>query len=465
MAGGTERMDWRNIDNGWEIPTEYYSDQPYVVKADDGSWVCCLTTGEAREGMPGQYIATMTSTDQGRTWANANRMEPAGSPENSYSVLLKTHFGRIYCFYNFNKDNIRELIANDPPFEDGICKRVDSQGYYCFRYSDDHGKTWSEERGEVPIRRFKIDYENPYNGEIMFFWNVGKPLIDGNDAYLSIHKVGELGEGYFSKSEGVLVKSSNIMTEHDIEKLKFETLPDGDIGLRSPKGGGPISEEQSYVCLSDGSFFAVFRTIDGRAAFTYSRDKGHTWDAPSYMPVKNPRAANFVWKLDSGDFLYWFHNHGGKWYDDRNPVWCLAGSEKEGVDGRIIEWSQPEILLYLDDPYTRISYPDLIQDKGITYITETQKDIGRTHPVDSKFLKKLLSWKTASKVAENGLIFSGSAEQQKVPNPSPFLEFAHIGPASLTGEIRSGFSIDFWLSDMSDVSAIIYDNRKADGSG
>ncbi|MCD6321991.1 MAG: exo-alpha-sialidase, partial [Clostridiales bacterium] len=160
--------------------------------------------------MPGQYIATMVSVDHGRTWAGLNRMEPTGAPENSYSVLLKTHFGRIYCFYNYNKDNVRELIANEPPFKDGICKRVDSQGYYCFRYSDDNGRTWSKKRGEVPIRRFQIDYKNPYKGEIMFFWNVGKPLIDGNDAYLSIHKVGELGIGTFVKSEGVLVKSSNI---------------------------------------------------------------------------------------------------------------------------------------------------------------------------------------------------------------------------------------------------------------
>ncbi len=465
MAEGTEKMDWRNIDYGLEIPTEYYSDQPYVLKADDDSWVCCLTTGEAREGMPGQYIATMISVDQGKTWTGLNRMEPTGAPENSYSVLLKTHFGRIYCFYNYNKDNVRELIANEPPFKDGICKRVDSQGYYCFRYSDDNGRTWSEERGEVPIRRFQIDYKNPYKGEIMFFWNVGKPLIDGNDAYLSIHKVGELGIGTFVKSEGVLVKSSNIMTEKNIDKLKFETLPDGNIGLRAPKGGGLVSEEQSYVSLSDGSFFSVYRTIDGRAAFTYSRNKGHTWDEPAYMPVKNPRAANFVWKLDSGDFLYWFHNHGGKWYDDRNPVWCLAGSEKDSVEGRVIEWSQPEILLYHDDPNTRISYPDLIQDNGIMYITETQKDIGRTHPIDSLFIKKLLSWKTASAIIEEGLIFSSSAGKYKVSDPSPFLEFDHIGPASCTGDLRSGFSIDFWLSDIPEATTTIYDNRKDDGSG
>jgi len=458
-------MDWRNIDNGFEIPTEYYSDQPYVVEADDGAWVCCLTTGENREGMPGQYIRTMRSTDCGKTWPESCRMEPSGAPENSYSVLLKTNFGRIYCFYNFNKDNTRELIANDPPFEGGICRRVDSQGYYVFRYSDDNGKTWSDERGEVPIRRFRIDYENPYNGEIMFFWNVGKPLIDGDDAYLSIHKIGELGEGTFVKSEGVLVKSTNIMSEKDISRLEFETLPEGDIGLRAPKGGGLIAEEQSYVSLSDGTFFVVYRTIDGRAAYSYSRDKGRSWDEPSYMPVKNPRAANFVWKLENGDFLYWFHNHGGKWYEDRNPVWCLAGKEADGQDGKIIKWSQPEVLLYLDDPYTRISYPDLIQKDGRTYITETQKDIARTHLIDSNFIEKLFEWDSDRKITADGLIFSGGPGECEFPDPSPMLEFAHIGPASCTGDLRKGFSMDFLLKKLPGSGTVLFNNCKMDGSG
>jgi hypothetical protein len=41
--------DWRNIKHGWEIPTITCSDQPYVVKTDDGAWLCCVTTGVGRE--------------------------------------------------------------------------------------------------------------------------------------------------------------------------------------------------------------------------------------------------------------------------------------------------------------------------------------------------------------------------------------------------------------------------------
>ena len=75
----------------------------------------------------------------------------------------------------------------------------------------------------------------------------------------------------------VLLRSANILTERDPKKISWSTLPDGDVGIRAPKGGGTIAEEQSFSVMADGSLFCVFRTIDGHAAHTYSRDGGHTW--------------------------------------------------------------------------------------------------------------------------------------------------------------------------------------------
>ena len=67
-----------------------------------------------------------------------------------------------------------------------------------------------------------------------------------------LHKVGAMGAGFFAQSEGAFFTSKNILTERDPAKITFETLPDGDIGLRTPPGGGRVSEEQSIVKLSDG---------------------------------------------------------------------------------------------------------------------------------------------------------------------------------------------------------------------
>ena len=42
--------DPRHIRTGREIPSEFYADQPYLVKAADGAWVCVMTTGAGHEG-------------------------------------------------------------------------------------------------------------------------------------------------------------------------------------------------------------------------------------------------------------------------------------------------------------------------------------------------------------------------------------------------------------------------------
>jgi hypothetical protein len=401
--------DWRNIRNGWVIPDEVYSDQPYIVKTDDGAWLCLLTTGAGREGHSGQYTAVTRSYDQGKTWSDLLPLEPPDGPEASYGVLLKIPSGRIYAFYNHNTDNIRELKLDDPEGSpDGTIKRVDSQGYFVFRYSDDHGKTWSSDRYTIPVREFEIDRNNVYGGEIRFFWNVGKAFIHEDAGYVPLIKVGGFGQGFFTSNEGVLLKSPNILAEKDPEKLVWETLPDGDAGLRTPPGGGPIAAEQSYSVMSDGSLYCVYRTIDGHPVYTYSRDGGHTWDTPAYLKypdgrlVKHPRAANFAWRCTNDKYLYWFHNHGGRFirehpesrimaYDDRNPAWIMGGIEKDGPEGRIIAWTRPEILLYDDDPIIRMSYPDLVEDDGQYYITETQKDMARVHRIDPGLLEAL--WK------------------------------------------------------------------------
>ena len=484
-----QAVDARNIKTGWEMPTETYADQPYIVQTDDGAWLCVVTTGTGREGQPGQHVVTMRSADHGKTWSEPVAVEPADGPEASYAVLLKAPTGRIYCFYNHNTDNLRAVIADDPPYEGGLCTRVDSLGHFVFKYSDDHGRRWSARRYDIPIRAMDIDRRNPYGGQIQFFWNVGRPFIHDGAAYVSVHKVGGFGEGFFTRSEGVLLKSANLLTEPDPARATWETLPDGDFGLRTPPGGGPIAEEQSYCVLSDGSFFCVYRTIDGHPACAYSRDGGHTWSEPQYMryadgrPMKHPRAANFCWKCSNGKYLYWFHNHGGRFirehprrrtiaYQDRNPAWLCGGVEVDSPEGRVIRWSQPEIALYDDDPHVRISYPDLVEDAGRYYLTETQKHLARVHPVDPELLEGLWNQFANARVAERGLLLhlpgdAGSLPGEvQMPAPAAWLERDPGRPDYGTKDLRRGFSIDLWVRfDTLAPGQVLLDNRTQSGQG
>ena len=485
--GPSAPPDPRHIANGRIIPDEGYCDQPYIVKTSDGAWLCAITTGPGREGASGQHVITMRSKDQGKTWDKPVDVEPGDGPEASYAVLLKTPGGRIYCFYNHNTDNVREVKREDK----GVYKRVDSLGHYVFKYSDDHGRSWSKKRYDIPMREFECDRNNVYKGKLKFFWNVGRPLIYGDKAIMVMHKVGAFGNGFFTQSEGAFLLSPNILTEKDPAKIKFETLPEGDIGLRTPEGGGRVAEEQSIVALSDKSIYCVYRSIDGWPVCSYSRDGGRKWSKPAYKTYtpggrrfKHPRAANFVWRCGNGKYLYWFHNHGGSFirkkyqrklpgspYDDRNPAWLVAGIERDGPDGKVLHWSQPEILLYDDDPYIRMSYPDLVEEDGKFFVTETQKSIGRLHEIPKHIVDGLFGQFEAKTIAKKNLatnLPAGKPMPAEAKMPRLWMLHNRDGSREDHGgkDLRTGFTFDLQLElDSLEPGQIILDNRTTDDSG
>ena len=461
LAGAAAGGDARNIANGFPIPKAGYCDQPYVVVTNDGNWLCTLTTGSGVEGQPGQHVVATISRDQGKTWSPLIDIEPANGPEASWVMPLKVPSGRVYAFYTYNRDNLREVAGANSP---GIARRVDTLGAYAFKYSDDHGRTWSGDRRYIPMRAMRIDRENLYGGKVLFFWGVGKPILDRGKMWLGFAKVGKWGNpGTMVESQGCFLRSDNILTERDPDKLRWELLPDGDEGLRAPKG--PVADEANPVALSDGSLYATYRTIDGYNCHAYSRDGGHTWTGPEYATyapggrrIKHSRAANFVKKFSNGKFLLWYHNHGGEavhaanwqYYADRNPAWIAGGVEREGH----IYWSEPEILLYDEKSDVRISYPDFIEDGGRFFVTETQKTVARVHEIDRTLLEGLWSQHETRTVARRGLAVEAAEGARTIELPR------------LPGLDGGGFSLEFRVKfrELS-PGQILFDARDASGKG
>lgn len=470
--------DWRLVDNGRPIPAQSYADQPYIVKTDDNAWLCVLTTGTGKEGEPGQHVVAIRSTDQGKTWTAPVPLESPHGPHSSYGVPLKTPSGRIYCFYNHNTDNIDKVLADPTCYPDGYTRRTDSLGYFVFKYSDDHGRTWSPQRYPIDVREMEIDRQNPYGGKIRFFWNVGKPFVLEGAAYVPLHKIGSFGHGFIARSEGVLLKSDNLLTEREPERIRWQTLPDGDKGIRAPADGGPIAEEHSFVVLSDGSLCCVYRTVGGHPACCYSRDRGHTWSRPEFMrygpngrKIKHPRAANFIWKCSNGKYLYWFHNHGGRDYNDRNPVWLSCGVETKTPEGLEIQWSEPEIVLYADDPFLRMSYPDLVEEQGQLYLTETQKHTARIHRLDPGFMQTLFDYHQNRNVAKKGLILDIASlpdmpELRHIPKLPKFTTRDIETPDHRQKDLRNALTIQMSLRlNTARKHQNLLDNRTDTGKG
>jgi hypothetical protein len=308
----------------------------------------------------------------------------------------------VYVFYDYNGDRVDTLGDRK-----GI--RADMLGWYVYKFSDDHGLTWSSRRWRLPVRMTEYDRENDWQGKVQMFWGIGKPVVVDESVYLGFSKIGKY---VVNQSEGWFFRSDNLLDDRDPDLHEWKMLPDGDVGLRSPDG--PIAEEQNLVGLSDGSLYCVYRTVAGYPCHAYSTDRGHTWTPPAYATytpdgrrIKNPRACARLWKTRSGRYLLWYHNHSGKDFDGRNPAWLTGGIERGGR----VYWSQPEIVLYDPDPKVRISYPDLVERDGRYWITETQKSIARVHEVDPALLSGLWNQGRVRTVAEKGLALSARGEE------------------------------------------------------
>ncbi len=446
-------QDPRHIEAGRQIPDEGYCDQPYVVITTDGDWLCVLTTGQRHEGSLGQHFVATISKDQGKTWGPLIDIEPADGPEASYGVPLITPSGRVYAFYTYNGDRINTLPGGKRK------TRADMLGWYCFKYSDDGGATWSK-RHRVPIRITACDRANQWQGKVQIFWGIDKPKVSDMGATFCITK---LGKYMLDNGEGWMIHSDNILTEPDPEKIHWKLLPDGEHGLRAPKFGS-VQEEHNHVHVGPKQMYLVYRNKTGYPCHMYSRDGGRTWTEPEHMTyspggrkIKTPRACPKLWRCANGKYLFWFHNHSGKTFYGRNPVWISGGVVRDGN----MHWSEPEILLYHNDLRARgMSYPDLIEQDGNYWITETQKTVARVHEIDPTLLAGLWAQLDGGgEAVEDGLALSLDAKAAKRKSvPMPRLP-------DLT-QANAGFSIDLWLTFNGLTSGqVILDSRDADGRG
>lgn len=422
--------DPRNFHNGLRIPAESYADQPYVVIPSNGWWVCTLTTGKGIEGQQGQHVVSTVSRDQGKTWSEPVDIEPDSGPEASWVTPLITPYGRIYAFYTFNGDNIVTLPNSDRRI------RADTHGWYAFRYSDDNGLTWSAQRYRIPVRVTDVDRGNPWRGEVCHFWGIDKPKVSNGTVFFAFTK---LGRYFMLDGEGWVVKSENLLTERDPDKLVFSLLPEGGRGIRNPALGS-VQEEHNLVPLAGEGLFCVYRLEGGTPAQAYSRDGGATWSLPTAMTygpgaraVKTPRACPKLFVTSEGKYLFWYHHHGGFRWAGRNPAFLSGGLL--GPDG-VIRWSEPELVLFDPNPAIRMSYPDLIEQDGRFWLTATQKSVARAHALDRTLLEGLWNQGTASNVCEKGLVLAKANRGDAPVSP--------VAPKSFGDLTHGGLTVDLW---------------------
>jgi len=137
----------------------------------------------------------------------------------------------------------------------------------------------------------------------------------------------------------------------------------------------------------------------------------------------------------------------------------------------VIEWSQPEILLYHDDPYARMSYPDLIESNDHYYVTETQKYTARVHRIDDSFLEVLFKSRELNTIAERGLLLDMTDIGPKftsvaMPGLPQFTRQNWSSPEKPCLDLRNGLSVELWLTlKQTDQRHSLFDSRNKSGNG
>jgi len=419
-----ETTDPRWFNNGRLIFRNGYNDQPYVVHCRDDSWLCVITTGEVEERGADRTLVVTRSRDHGHTWSEPRyAIEPREGRMPSWATLYVTSYGRVYVLYN-----LRDEL---PPKPAGT-------GFY-FKYSDDHGETWSTDRYRIPIRSIAIDTRPGITGG----WSVCPPIQVGDEVLVSYARFAAPGR---SNGQGFVFRSDNLASQRDPAKIHWEMLPAGDRGLRVEGIDSTMQEEHIITPLADGSLCCLWRSTSGYACQSYSRDGGRTWEAPGYATytpggrrIKHPLACFRPFRTSDGRYLLWFHNTRPQGptsiYRPRDVVWLAGGQERAGR----IEWSAPEILLYgFDLPVsnTGMSYPDFIEQDGKFWVTTTDKEDARVFSLEPAMLAGL--WRGEKSVAvPNGCLLDlkGDALASTAHQPSPRL------PSLLHG----GFTIDLTI--------------------
>ena len=244
-------------------------------------------------------------------------------------------------------------------------------------------------------------------------------------------------------SEGFVFRSDNLLAQGDPADITWTMLPKGDVASALPRGPWPTNRTSSS--LSDGSLFCMYRTVDGHPCQAYSRDGGLTWTPPAhatYWPggpkFRHPRACPRIWRTAAGKFLFWYHNNGWRSYgfgqkiSSRNVAWLSGGVEKDGF----IHWSQPEIVLYEDDRSKGPSYPDLIEQDGKYWLTETQKTVARVHPIDRRLLEGMWTRRRTARWPRRACAVALQGEGLRPQAAMPKLPPLNRGGLSLDLDVR-----------------------------
>lgn len=347
------------------VPAEHTGrdaeNQHFIVTPTPKGAFLAVWTQSSTENKPDQRIVVRRSTDRGRTWGEVVEIDgqtDGNGHRASWGFPVVTPGGRIYVFYNKN------IGVQDV--------REDTTGEMRFKYSDDDGLTWKGPH-TIPLPKVKRSHPDPkvpeswivYQAPVVLDGQVIAPFTHWASSYHI--KTSDL----FQRDSRIhFIRFDNLLTETDPTRLRVSILPEDGEGIAVPRADKPeisVAQEATVARLSDGRWFAIFRTLRGSIWWSQSRDAGKTW-APAaelrYAPggdvVKQPICPAPMYQLRDGRLVLIFHNNDGSanggrgpadYTKNRSPAWITIGRERNPLpagDEQPVTFDPPRVLMTND---------------------------------------------------------------------------------------------------------------------
>ena len=150
-----------------------------------------------------------------------------GVSEASIAPNTMTDFSTQAPFWNHGSQyppgapaDLTELKRTDMQLDEG----------YWIRVSDDGGRTWGSRRWSVPVRRTRIDHDNPWGGTTMGMFLCDKPSVIDGAVYMAFQKTRE-GAGETPGSEVFFLRSRDVLHVDDLDDAALLPAYGGKMGV------------------------------------------------------------------------------------------------------------------------------------------------------------------------------------------------------------------------------------------
>lgn len=291
-----------------------FNHAPSVVQMPDGRVLCCWFSGPY-EAAVNQVLLASYSDNLGMAWDRPFVIQDEPRDSDFDPAFIRDG-NRVWFFYIRGRWIRYPFVSREKTGRDSYEINV--------RYTDDNGKSWSQERPIDPAQ-CRSNGITLSSGELLL------PFLDFRDdknKFCGVLRSEDKGENWI-RSEPI----------DDYQKVGFD--------------------EPSLAEMKNGNVIIVFRTNDSHLWTSVSKDKGKTWAKPKKHEMPAGSTSHNIISLKDGRLLL-THNE------------CKAGSHRSPLTCRVSEdgenWSEPLVLAKIDNPGQNNNY----RSTQVTYPTASQ---------------------------------------------------------------------------------------------